>query len=126
MSSSRFAAVVLVVLAVAALVAACGPGGGGTSGGGGNALNITVTGSEFKYDPNVINATAGQTINLTFKNAGTVQHTFVLKDANVNLKADPGQSVTATFTAPAAGTYQFECDIPGHSAAGMTGQLIVK
>lgn len=115
-----FAAVALVALALAAC------GGGASSGGGGSPLNVTVTATEFKYDPATINAAAGQTINLTLKNAGNVQHTWVLAAANVKLTVDPGKSATQTFTAPAAGTYPFECDIAGHKEAGMTGQLIVK
>lgn len=113
-----FAAVVLV----ASALAACG---GGAGGGGGTApLNVTVTATEFKFDPAIINASPGQTINLTVKNAGYVQHTWVLAAANVNLTIDPGKSVTQTFTAPAtAGTYQYVCNLPGHN---MVGQLIVK
>jgi plastocyanin len=124
---SRRTILLLAVVALAALaLAACG-GGAASSGGGGTALNVTVTATEFKYDPAVINATAGQTINLTLKNTGSVQHTFVLANANVKLTIDPGKSATQTFNAPAAaGTYTFECDIAGHKEAGMVGQLIVK
>ncbi len=111
------------IAAVALLVVACGGGGGG---GGGAALNVAVTNTEFKFDPATINAAPGQTINLTVRNAGSIQHTWVLPAANVKLTIDPGQSVTKTFTAPAAGTYVIECDIPGHKEAGMVGQLIVK
>ena len=124
---SRRTLVLLAVVALAAMaLAACG-GGASTSGSSNAApLNVTVTATEFKFDPATINATAGQTINLTVKNIGTVQHTWVLAAANVKLTIDPGKTATATFTAPAAGTYQYECDIPGHKEAGMIGQLIVK
>ena len=116
-----FALVALVALALAAC------GGGASSGGGAAALNVTITATEFKYDPAVINATPGQTISLTLKNTGSVQHSFVFANANVKLIVDPGKSGTQTFTAPtAAGTYTFECDIAGHKEAGMVGQLIVK
>ncbi len=124
---SRRTLVLLAVVALAAMaLAACG--GGASTGGSSNAapLNVTVTATEFKFDPATINATAGQTINLTVKNIGTVQHTWVLAAANVKLTIDPGKTATATFTAPAAGTYQYECDLPGHKEAGMIGQLIVK
>ena len=101
--------------------------GGGASASGSTPLNVTVNATEFKYDPATINASPGQTINLTVKNIGTVQHTWVLPAANIKLTIDPGQSVQKTFTAPAtAGTYQYECDIAGHKEAGMVGQLIVK
>jgi plastocyanin len=121
---SRRTILLFAVMAVVALaLAACG---GGASSAGGSPLNVTVTATEFKYDPATINATPGQTINLTVKNTGSVQHTWALAAANVKLTVDPGKSVTQTFTAPAAGTYAFECDIAGHKEAGMVGQLIVK
>lgn len=124
---SRRTIVLLVAISlVAVLLAGCG-GGASSSGGGAAPLTVTVTTNEFKYDPAVINATPGQTVNLTVKNIGSVQHTFVLANANVKITVDPGKSVTQTFTAPAvAGTFTFECDVAGHKEAGMVGQLIVK
>jgi plastocyanin len=125
MSRRTILLLALVVLAALAL-AACG-GGAASSGSSATALNVTLTTTEFKYDPAVINATPGQTINLTVKNSGSIQHTFVFASANVKVTVDPGKSVTQTFTAPAAaGTYAFDCDIAGHKEAGMVGQLIVK
>jgi plastocyanin len=122
---SRRTILLLAVVALAAVaLAACG--GGASTGGGGTPLNVTVSTTEFKYDPATINATPGQTINLTVKNTGSVQHSLILATANVKIIVDPGKSVTQTFTAPAAGTYTFECDIAGHKEAGMVGQLIVK
>jgi azurin len=38
----------------------------------------------------------------------------------------PGETDTITFTAPAAGTYDFICTYPGHLLAGMRGTLTVK
>lgn len=124
---SRRTIVFLTAIAlVAVLVSACGGGAGGSTGGA-TSQSITVTATEFKFDPATINATPGQTINLTLKNNGTTQHTFVLPQANVKLTVDPGKSGTQTFTAPTApGTYPFDCDIAGHKEAGMVGQLVVK
>jgi plastocyanin len=113
-----FAAIALIVV----LLTACGGGAGG----GGAPLSVTVTATEFKFDPATINATPGQTINLTVKNSGAVQHTWVVTAANVKITVDPGKTETKTFTAPAAGTYPIECDVAGHKEAGMVGQLIVK
>ncbi len=127
--SRRFILSLPAMALVAVLLAACGggAGGGGSTGGGGSAQTVSMTTTEFKFDPATINATPGQPINLTVKNTGSVQHTFVLNASNVKLTIDPGKSVTQTFNAPAqAGTYQFECDIPGHKEAGMIGQLVVK
>jgi azurin len=41
--------------------------------------------------------------------------------------AGPGETVDVTFKVPAkAGSYPFLCTFPGHFAAGMKGQLVVK
>jgi plastocyanin len=128
MFRKRLVILVFAILGLAALIAACGPGasGGGGGGGGSSAVNVTITATEFKYDPNTISASPGQQVNITLVNKGTVKHTFVLTEANANITADAGQTATGTFTAPAAGTYTFFCDQPGHKDAGMTGTLTVK
>ncbi len=126
--SRRNIVFITAIALVAVLVSACGGGAGGsTTGGAAAAQNVSVTATEFKFDPSTINATPGQTINLTVKNNGTTQHTWVLPQANVKITVDPGKSASQTFTAPAApGTYSFDCDVPGHKEAGMVGQLVVK
>ena len=41
--------------------------------------------------------------------------------------AGPGETVDVTFKVPAAaGNYPYICTFPGHFAAGMKGQLVVK
>ena len=120
---------VLIAAALAAIAlvsVACGGGASTGGSGGGNALNVTITMTEFKYDPATINATASQTINVTMVNKGSIKHTFVIPDLKVNFSADPGQTVTKSFAAPAAGTYKIECDEAGHKEAGMVGSLVVK
>lgn len=127
MLTKKFAVLVFVIVALAALIAACGPGSSGGGGGGGaNDVNVTITATEFKYDPNTITASPGQKVNVTLVNKGAVKHTFVITEANINITADVGQTATGSFTAPAAGTYTFFCDQPGHKDAGMTGTLTVK
>jgi plastocyanin len=122
--SRRLILFLTAVAVMAVLLSACG---GGAGGGGGTPLTVSINATEFKFDPGTINATPGQTINLTVKNNGSVQHTWALATANVKLTIDPGKTATATFNAPTtAGTYQFECDLPGHKEAGMIGQLVVK
>jgi plastocyanin len=127
MFNKRLVYLVIVIVALAALIAACGPGASGGGGGGGtNEVNVTLTATEFKYDPNTITASPGQKVNVTLVNKGTVIHTFVLTEANITITAQAGQTATGSFTAPAAGTYTFFCDQPGHKEAGMTGTLTVK
>ncbi len=110
---------------------------------GGTALSVGSVGELLQFDKTTLSATAGATVTVSFKNnSGSVQHNWVLvrngtKDevgiagisagaqndfvptgdsrvlANSKL-ANPGQTVQVTFTAPAAGTYQFLCTFPGH------------
>lgn len=124
-----FRRTILITAALAAIAlvsVACGGGASTSGGGGGNAVNVTVTMTEFKFDPATINAAPGQTVNVTMVNKGSIKHTFVIPDVKVTFSADPGQTVTKSFTAPAAGTYKIECDEAGHKEAGMVGSLVVK
>jgi uncharacterized cupredoxin-like copper-binding protein len=81
----------------------------------------------MKFGPNTFKAKAGQPVTVELKNAGSTVHNFFAPALGVNTpaRANGGQSVTATFTAPAAGTYEFWCNEPGHAEAGMVGQVIV-
>ncbi|MCG3140684.1 MAG: hypothetical protein HDKAJFGB_01795 [Anaerolineae bacterium] len=120
----KFLIVLGFMIAATAVLAACGGGGGG---GGAGATTVNIEGSEFAYQPADINAKPGEKVTVNFKNIGTVEHTFVIKDLNFKLTAQPGQSVSGSFTAPAAaGTYVIHCDVAGHTEAGMHGSLIVK
>jgi len=125
--SKRTLAFLVSIAAIAIILSACGPGGGGNSGGStGSAETLNVSGAEFAYTPNKFTVTPGEKVTVNFKNTGTVQHTFVIKDLNFKLVASPGQTVSGSFTAPSkAGDYQIHCDVAGHTEAGMQGTLTV-
>ena len=126
MASRKLIFLIGLLVVVAAVVSACGPGGGG---GGNNpppGQTINVEAGEFYYTPMDITAKPGEAVKVNFKNAGTVEHTFVIKELNFKLVAQPGQTVSGTFTAPTtAGTYDIHCDVAGHTEAGMQGKLNV-
>jgi uncharacterized cupredoxin-like copper-binding protein len=138
---TRTIAVILSTMLIAMLVlTACSSGGG--SGGSSGGTNITVTTTEFAYTPANVSVPAGATVNLTLKNTGSVEHTWVVLKQGVNVstatgldpasilfssKVEAGQSASFTFTAPAtAGDYEIICDLPGHLEGGMKGTLTVK
>ena len=103
-----------------------------------------MSGDDLTFDTEVLTASSGAEVVLTFSNnATTQQHNWVLvqsgtKDdvATAGLMAaatgwiptddervlayvdliSPGGSGEVRFTAPAAGTYQFVCTFPGHNA----------
>lgn len=131
---------ILPVLLVIVL-SACGGGSAQTS-------NVTVTMTEFGFEPNVIEVKAGIPVELTLINAGAIEHDFVIEVIPVQdvstqgMEADhmsgdhseydlhsataAGNTSTLVFTATEPGTYKIICSVPGHFDAGMTGELIVK
>ena len=132
--------------AIAAVLAACG--GGDDPGAGGAAAQLTIDMVEFAFDP--VNATvvAGQQVEVTVNNVGSIRHEWVVLQEGVRLEdeadkpddeavfqsdfvhfeidLEAGLSETGTMTAPGnPGTYQIVCAIPGHLSAGMVGELEV-
>lgn len=98
---------------------------------------VTVTAGKptefgFKLSTKIVKAGA-----VTFKvtNAGAIPHTFTLcsKGGTANtckaLKATAmlsgGASATISYTFKTKGLFEYLCNVPGHAAAGMKGQIKV-
>ena len=143
-----------VGLASALALTACG--GSSTDTPTGANLNISTAGEALQYAPAALNSPASGEVKVTFKNGSAAQkHNWVLVkggdpeaqkvddaaaaagEAAGYIPSDPniiasvkllngGESGTATFAAPAAGSYTFLCTFPGHYVAGMKGTLTVK
>ncbi|HRA47002.1 MAG TPA: cupredoxin domain-containing protein, partial [Thermomicrobiales bacterium] len=62
---------------------------------------------------------------VTLKNTGALPHNFSIPDQNISQDVASGATETITLNLP-AGTYNFDCDEPGHKEAGMVGVLTVK
>src|SRR4051794_15385109 len=110
----RIAALVAVAGLAFALSACSSSGSKGASSGSTKADTITIANEQFS----VGTATAGSTI--TVENNDSVTHT-VTADNGSSFDMTIPAGKTATFTAPAAGTYKFHCKI--HS--NMHGTLVV-
>jgi len=121
----RVRAYLLPVLAAVAIavVTACGAAEGS---GAGATNDLTVTMTEFKFQPASLSATAGRPITLHLKNAGTVDHQFRIDQAGVDVTVKPSQTATQEIPALAAGSYDVVCSVPGHKEAGMTAKLVVR
>jgi azurin len=147
---------VVALASALALTACGGDSGGSGGGGEGANLNISTAGEALQFAPAALSATAGQQVKVTFKNGSAAQkHNWVLVKGGDDVAAkideqaatageaagyipsDPniiasvklvngGETGSASFTAPAAGTYTFLCTFPGHYVAGMKGALTVK
>lgn len=134
MRNLTFRRIVVLSIVNALLLAACGPGG---------PEKISVTTTDFLFDPTSWTVTAGKQVELTLKNDGVLSHEWAIikKGMQVTIpfdeddaekvywemKAAPRETKTETFTAPSeAGAYTIVCGTPAHLEQGMTGALIVK
>jgi plastocyanin len=120
-NTKRFFLVAALLVVAALALAACG--GGGSA--GSEPLNITIKGQDIKFDTTTITAKAGQVVNVTYVNEGALDHTFLIDGVVAEQKVAPGATLNFSFTAPAAGTYTYYCNVAGHKEAGMTGTLTV-
>jgi plastocyanin len=111
-------------------------------GGGGVSKNITVTLTDFQFQPSQFTIPAGQEIAFSSANNGAVVHNFVIMKLgtsagpmfdeedlpNVYWEVEllPGATTDSSFTAPTEpGEYEVVCRTEGHIASGMTGKITV-
>ena len=127
---------VLVILLITPVLASCGDDDADDG-----SATITVALDDFSFAPAAVTATAGTDVTVTASNIGGIRHSWVLLNEGEEVTTtagitddrvlastadlDPGQSESITFTAPAPGTYQIVCHIPGHTEARMMGTLTV-
>jgi plastocyanin len=130
MNVRRISLLAAVLIALVVVSVACGGGGGGApSASGTKTFNVDAT--EFSFAPNTFSATVGDQISFKVTNKGTVDHNFVILNADgsqelAKMEVKVGTTNTLNFTPTAAGEYQIDCNLPGHKEAGMTAKLTVK
>jgi plastocyanin len=78
-------------------------------GGGGGGTEIQLVASNFKFDKTSLDMQSGSQVKLEIRNQGQAEHNFTFTEAGANQDVEAGEDATATFTAPAAGSYQFFC-----------------
>ena len=131
---ARKITLMMAVVVSLLILSACGPKG---------PEKLSVITSEFKFEPTTWAVSAGNEVELTLENNGTLDHEWVIikKGMEVTIpfddddedkvfwemEASPGETKTETFTAPSEpGTYTIVCGTPAHLEQGMTGTLTVK
>lgn len=111
---------------------------------------LTVTMTEFGFEPSELTVIAGQPVRMTLVNGGSLEHDFSIMefpmqvgsgerlapeagehvmemtmDPEFHSSALAGESTTQEFTPTGPGAYEFFCTVAGHREAGMTGTLTV-
>lgn len=82
---------------------------------------------DFSFSMNEMNVNAGDTIRVTFFNAGNMPHDMVfegIEDASTSILSG-GEEETIEFTVNEPGTYEYYCSVGNHREMGMIGTLIV-
>jgi plastocyanin len=134
MRSLRAAVAALVgVLMLAA--AGCGGDEGGNAGGDAGATTapattaagagedeLKLTAQGIKWDTTTLQLTSGAGYRVEVTNEDSVEHNFTFEQASADTDVAGGENATVTFTAPAAGSYEFFCR---YHPQGMRGTVTV-
>jgi plastocyanin len=91
----------------AATTAAASATTAATGGGAGEELKLTAKG--IKWDTTTLDLTSGTSYTVEVTNGDSVEHNFTFKQAGANQDIEGGEDAKVTFTAPAAGSYEFHC-----------------
>jgi plastocyanin len=90
------------------------------AGGGDNEIKLVAQG--FKFDKASLDLKAGADYTVEVDNQDSAEHNFTLEAANADQDVEASEDATVTFTAPAAGSYEFHCK---YHAATMKGTVTV-
>lgn len=92
------------------------------AGGGGTEDELQLAASGTAWDTTSFELTSGTNYSIEVDNQDGVQHNFTFEAAQADVDIPANEDATVTFTAPAAGSYEFFCAI--HPAA-MKGTITV-
>ncbi|MGH2530775.1 MAG: cupredoxin domain-containing protein [Thermomicrobiales bacterium] len=89
---------------------------------------LTVSATEWAFEPSELRAAAGMHVSITVTNTGEQFHTFTIPGIDVDTGSlSPGASMTLDVHLPAeAGSHEVLCTFPDHAEAGMVGTFVVE
>ncbi|MEH2304270.1 cupredoxin domain-containing protein [Nostoc sp.] len=107
-------------------------------------ISLGNSANELKFEPNHLEFEAGKRYQLRLTNPSQLKHYFTAKDfadgiwtqkvqagkveikgAIHELELKPGAEAEWVFVPLKSGTYGLRCSIPGHTEAGMTGEIAI-
>ena len=87
---------------------------------------FTVTGNNFAFAPKTMTVKKGDTVKITFVNAGG-NHDLRIDEFNATTKViRGGAQETISFVADKTGSFEYYCSVGDHRVMGMKGTLIVE
>jgi plastocyanin len=88
--------------------------------GGDNEIKLAASG--FKFDKTSLDLKSGSSYTVEVTNGDSAEHSFTFEAASVDQDVEGNEDATVTFTAPAAGSYEFHCK---YHPATMKGTVTV-
>ncbi|MEZ4564128.1 MAG: cupredoxin domain-containing protein [Thermomicrobiales bacterium] len=85
---------------------------------------VTIVSHDIYFEPKDITIPANTDVTFILPNEGVTLHNFSIPDLGIDVDIAPGETQEVVVNAP-AGTYAFDCNVPGHKEAGMVGTLTV-
>jgi plastocyanin len=104
----------------AAPAATAAPETTAAAGGGDNEIKLAASG--FKFDKTSLDLKSGSSYTVEVTNGDSAEHSFTFEAASVDQDVEGNEDATVTFTAPAAGSYEFHCK---YHPATMKGTVTV-
>jgi uncharacterized cupredoxin-like copper-binding protein len=89
---------------------------------------ITLTATDFKFDPATVQLDQAGTYTFKLVNNGQSEHALEIEGGGLESETDeigPGDSAEVTVDLSEPGDYEFYCPVDGHKDMGMEGTLTV-
>jgi plastocyanin len=87
---------------------------------------VRIVSTEFRFSPATVLVAAGRAVTLVLDNRGAeTEHGLFVPGLGIRLQARAGEIARKNILVEKPGKYGYDCDLPGHRDAGMTGTLIV-
>ena len=72
--------------------------------------STTMVAQGISFSTTKLDFKAGQKVTVTIENKDGVEHNFTFEAAKASTDVEAGETAKASFTVPAAGTYEFHCE----------------
>jgi plastocyanin len=89
-----------------------------TAAGGGGGQEIQLTAKDIQWDTTTLDLTSGTSYTVEVTNDDSIEHNFTFEQASADQDVAGGEDIKVTFTAPAAGSYEFFCKIHPQAMRG--------
>jgi plastocyanin len=93
-----------------------------TAAGGGADTELKLVAKGVKFDKTAFDLQSGSSYTVEVDNQDSVEHNFTFAQGGANQDIEGGEDAKVTFTAPAAGSYEFHCK---YHPAAMKGTITV-